>query len=65
MFKEETKGKELDLGILLTPLSPLFLFLSYLVLGGETREGGRGNKEGEKEEPTKVQRSATMYFTAC
>jgi hypothetical protein len=34
MVKEETKGKELVSGIFLIPLSPLSLFLSYLVLRG-------------------------------
>ena len=37
--KEETKGKKLDSGIFLIPLSPLSLFLSYLVFGSE---GGGG-----------------------
>jgi hypothetical protein len=49
VVKEEAKGKTLDSGIFLIPLSPLLLFLSYLVLGGEPR-GVKGEK---KEEPSK------------
>ena len=33
-LKEEIKGKQLDSGIFLIPLSPLSLFLFYLVTGG-------------------------------
>jgi hypothetical protein len=33
VVKEEIKRKELDSGLFLIPLSPLSLFLSYLVLG--------------------------------
>jgi hypothetical protein len=36
MIKDETKGKKLDSGGFLIPLSPLFFFLSYLVLEGRT-----------------------------
>ena len=39
MVKEETEGEKLDSGIFLIPLSPLSLFLSYLVFGSE---GGGG-----------------------
>ena len=47
VVKEEAKGKTLDSGIFLIPLSPLLLFLSYLVLGGEAR----GDKGWEKKSP--------------
>jgi hypothetical protein len=50
MVKKETKGKKLDSVIVLIPLSPLSLFLSFLVLGGEVREGDKG---WGKEELTK------------
>lgn len=46
VVKEETKEKKLKNKILI-PLSPLPLFSSYLVLGGETR----GLKGGEKKNP--------------
>jgi hypothetical protein len=45
--KEETKEKKLGSAIFLIPLSPLTLYLSYLVLGYETR----GIKVGKKKTP--------------
>lgn len=47
MLKEETRGKKLDSEISLF-LSPLFFFLSYLVIRGETRGVGGINDEKNK-----------------
>jgi hypothetical protein len=38
MIKEKNKKKEIRFGDF--PFSPLYFFLSCLVIGGETREGG-------------------------
>ena len=47
MVKEETEGEKLDSGIFLIPLSPLSLFLSYLVL----RDEPSGIKSRKKKNP--------------
>lgn len=45
-MKNKTKQKERDSAFFLIPLSPLFLFLSYLLFGGEI--GGWGTKVRKK-----------------
>lgn len=44
LVKEETNGNRLDARIFLVPLSPLSLFLSYLVLGVNQGQGWRMGK---------------------
>jgi hypothetical protein len=54
LVNQETKEK-IDSGIFLIPLSPLFMFLSDLVLGGETK----GIKSGKKKNPQVAKTSYT------
>ena len=48
VIHEKTKGRELDSEIFLIPLSPLSLFLSYLVLEDKTREMKDGKRRTHK-----------------
>jgi len=57
MVKEETKGRKSDLGIFLIPLSPLSLFLFYLVLVGKTK-GIKDGKKNPQSSKTQLQQTA-------
>lgn len=50
VIHEKTKGRGLDSGIFLIALSPLSLFLSYLMLGGKIVGGKKKNLQSSKDQ---------------